>query len=87
MRSFLQSNFDQVNYLTKCIWVCIIKTLLYNQRRKNVRQLIKIFILQVDRVIFTLFLEKDVDIYEKQMQLFFPVEEKTKNIAAESDGT
>ena len=51
------------------------------------RQLIKIFILQVDRVIFTLFLEKDVDIYEKQMQLFFPVEEKTKNIAAESDGT
>jgi len=52
VRSFLQSNFDQV-----------------------------------DRVIFTLFLEKDVDIYEKQMQLFFPVEEKTKNIAAESNGT
>ena len=31
---------------------------------------------QVDRIIFTLFLDKDVEIYEKQMQLFFPVTEE-----------
>jgi len=29
---------------------------------------------KVDRIIFTLFLEKDVDIYQKQMQLFFPID-------------
>jgi len=32
---------------------------------------------KVDRIIFTLFLEKDVDIYEKQMQLFFPINEES----------
>ena len=31
-----------------------------------------LFYVKVDRVIFCLFLDKDVDIYEKQMQLFFP---------------
>jgi len=31
---------------------------------------------KVDRIIFTLFLDKDVEIYEKQMQLFFPVTEE-----------
>jgi hypothetical protein len=31
------------------------------------------FLLQVDRVIFCLFLEKDVEIYEKLMQIYFPV--------------
>ena len=28
---------------------------------------------KVDRIIFCLFMQSDVDIYEKQMQLFFPV--------------
>ena len=30
---------------------------------------------QVDRVVFCLFLEKDVKIYEREMQRFFPVKE------------
>ena len=34
-----------------------------------------IILFQVDRVIFCLFLEKDVDIYEKLMQKYFPVKE------------
>ncbi len=33
------------------------------------------FYFQVDRVIFCLFLDKDVDAYEAQMQKFFPVTE------------
>ena len=37
---------------------------------------------QVDRVIFTLFLDKDVDIYEKQMQFFFPVNQQKTEAAS-----
>lgn len=33
---------------------------------------------KIDRIIFTLFLDKDVEIYEKEMQLFFPVSEGKK---------
>ena len=28
---------------------------------------------KVDRIVFCLFLESDVDIYEKQLQIYFPV--------------
>ncbi len=34
--------------------------------------ILTLFYIQVERVIFCLFLDKDVEIYEKQMQLFFP---------------
>merc|ERR1712223_774615 len=40
---------------------------------------------KVDRIIFTLFLQKDVDVYEKQMQLFFPVSEAQKESAKIKD--
>lgn len=42
---------------------------------KTARKFLKTNYDKVDRIIFTLFLEKDVDIYEKQMQFFFPVSE------------
>lgn len=35
---------------------------------------------KVDRVIFCLFMEKDIDLYEKEMQVYFPIPEKTDNV-------
>ena len=40
---------------------------------KTVRKFLETHSNKVDRIIFCLFLDTDVDIYEKQLQLFFPI--------------
>jgi hypothetical protein len=39
-----------------------------------------IYLLQIDRVIFCLFLKEDVKIYENLMQVYFPVEDLKTNL-------
>merc|ERR1712062_244235 len=53
---------------------------------KTVRTFLESNFDKVDRVIFTLFLDKDVDIYEKQMQFFFPVnQQKTESESSNAE--
>jgi O-acetyl-ADP-ribose deacetylase (regulator of RNase III) len=49
---------------------------------KTVRTFLESNFDKVDRVLFTLFLDKDVDKYEKQMQFFFPVNQQTTEVAS-----